>query len=217
MTPGCQTRESVNELAWQRGSWTLSTRVFGDAVPVQKDQEYLSTRPWFCNRPLRPTMGYSWPDPVKLVMDLLLAQYVTANSDTWLVSHRMILPTRLSVRDDPGCRKPMGRPRKSRLGQTDPTCHEELEMRRVPTWKLATRDPRSWKQSVDSDTRQWWDWWWYKKYTQTPIYLYLSTYTHQTHTHTYPHVCVCVCVSLCSDIILNLRSFKSHPYQFILI
>lgn len=73
------------------------------------------------NRSLCRTMWYSWRDyganhgyTLRLAQDPVLAKSGTASSDytgTWLASHRTILPPRLSLRDIPGWRGPVRRPR----------------------------------------------------------------------------------------------------------
>ena len=98
-----------------------------------------------------PTNGCT----VKLAQDMLSAQSVIANSGYTLgyipqddPAHQVV-----SIRDNPGWRRPVGQPRKSWLGQIDQTCCEELEMGLVPAWRLATGDPHGWKQRLDAAVR----------------------------------------------------------------
>ncbi|XP_069970674.1 uncharacterized protein [Penaeus vannamei] len=75
-------------------------------------------------------MGYSWRDhefnqPVTCtIRDRQLGLYGhLARFPQDDPAHQVI-----SVRDTPGWRRPVGRPRRSWLGQINQTCREELEM-----------------------------------------------------------------------------------------
>ncbi len=75
----------------------------------------------------------------------------------------------LSVRDNPGWRRPKGRPRKSWLGRVDRSCWELLGMGRMVAWGLARRDRPGWQRRVSDATRppayapHWWWWRWWEK------------------------------------------------------
>ena len=118
----------------------------------------------FCNRSLRRIMGYCWRDHVsnqRLHRETGTGPITCTIRDRQLrlYGHLARFPQddpahqAVSVRDNPGWRRPVGRPRKSWLGQIDQTCREELEMGRVPAWRLAMRDPKRWKQKVDAAMR----------------------------------------------------------------
>ena len=118
----------------------------------------------FCNRSLRQIMGYCWRDHVsnqRLHRETGTGPVICTIRDRQLrlYGHLARFPQDdpahqvVSVRDNPGWRRPVGRPRKSWLGQIDQTCREELEMGRVPAWRLAMRDPLRWKRRVDAAMR----------------------------------------------------------------
>ena len=118
----------------------------------------------FCNRSLRQIMGYCWRDHVsnqRLHRETGTSPVICTIRDRQLrlYGHLARFPQDdpahqvVSIRDNPGWRRPVGRPRKSWLGQIDQTCREELEMGRVPAWRLAMRDPRRWKRRVDAAMR----------------------------------------------------------------
>ena len=118
----------------------------------------------FCNKSLRRIMGYSWQDHVsnrRLHRETGMGPVTCIIRDRQLrlYGHLARLPVDdpahqvVSLRDNPGWRRPVGRPRRSWLGQLDETCREELEMGRVPAWRLASRDPRGWKRRVDAAMR----------------------------------------------------------------
>ena len=118
----------------------------------------------FCNRSLRRIMGYSWRDYVsnqRLHRETGVGPVTCTIRDRQLrlYGHLARFPVEdpahrvVSARDNPGWRRPVGRPRKSWLGQIDQTCREEVEMGRVPAWRLAMRDPRRWKRKVDAAMR----------------------------------------------------------------
>ena len=118
----------------------------------------------FCNRSLRRIMGYSWEDFVsnqRLHRETGVGPVTRTIRDRQLrlYGHLARLPEDdpahrvVSTRDDPRWRRPVGRPRRSWLGQIEQTCQEEVEMGRAPAWRLAKRNPRRWKQKVDAAMR----------------------------------------------------------------
>ena len=118
----------------------------------------------FCNRSLRRIMGYRWDDFVsnhRLHRETGVGPVTHTIRDRQLrlYGHLARLPEVdpahrvVSTRDNPGWRRPRGRPRRSWLEQIDQTCHEEVGMGRGPAWRLASRNPRRWKQKVDAAMR----------------------------------------------------------------
>lgn len=105
---------------------TLSTRVFRITVSCRRTKLHIS----------KALILQFYSDyTVRLAQDPLLAQYGTTNSGTRLTSYRTILPTRLSLPETVGWRKPMGRQ------SINPTCCEVQEMGRDTACRLAMRDP----------------------------------------------------------------------------
>ena len=115
----------------------------------------------FCNRSLRRIMGYGWEDFVsnqRLHRETGVGPVTHTIRDRQLrlYEHLARLPEVdpahqvVSTRDNPGWRRPVGRPRKSWLGQIEQTCQEEVEMGRAPAWQLARRNPLRWKLKVDA-------------------------------------------------------------------
>ncbi|XP_069970519.1 uncharacterized protein [Penaeus vannamei] len=113
----------------------------------------------FCNRSLCWIMGYCWRDHVsnqRLHHETGTGPVICTICDRQLrlYGHLAHFPQDdpahqvVSVRDNPGWRRPVGQPRKSWLGQIDQTCREERKISRVPAWRLAMRDPRDWKRRM---------------------------------------------------------------------
>ncbi|XP_069983518.1 uncharacterized protein [Penaeus vannamei] len=131
-------------------TWTLSS-----ALESRLDAFY--------NKSLRRIMGYSWQDHVsnqRLHRETGMRPVDCTICDRQLRSYGH-LPRFLaddpahqdvSLRDNPAWRRPMGRPRKSWLGQFDQTCREELEMGRELAW-VAMRDCCGWKRRVNGAMR----------------------------------------------------------------
>ncbi|XP_069989465.1 uncharacterized protein [Penaeus vannamei] len=118
----------------------------------------------FCNGSLHRIMGYCWQDHVSnqpLHHEIGTGPITCAIRDRQLrlYDHLVRFPQDdpahqvVSVRDSHGWRRPVGRPMKSWLRQINQTRREELEMGRVPAWRLTMRDPRRYKQRVDAAMR----------------------------------------------------------------
>ncbi|XP_069992369.1 uncharacterized protein [Penaeus vannamei] len=97
----------------------------------------------FCNRSLRRIMVYCWRDYVSnqrlhRVTGIVPVTCTIRDHQLRLYDNLARFPQDnpahqvISVRDNPGWRRPVVRPRKSWLGLIDQTCREELEMGRVP-------------------------------------------------------------------------------------
>ncbi|XP_069972047.1 uncharacterized protein [Penaeus vannamei] len=98
----------------------------------------------FCNRSLRRIIRYCWRNHVanqRLYRKIGIGPITCTIRDRQLrlYGHQAPFPQDdpahqvVSVRDNPGWRRPVGRPRKSWLGLIEQTCREELEMGLVPT------------------------------------------------------------------------------------
>ncbi|XP_069999466.1 uncharacterized protein [Penaeus vannamei] len=107
-----------------------------------------------CNRSSRQIMRYCWWDYVSnqrlhRETGTGYVMYTIRDRQLRLYGHFARFPQDVSVRDNPGWRKPVGRLRKSWLGQIDQTCCEGLKISRFP----AMRDSRRWKQKLDAAIR----------------------------------------------------------------
>ncbi len=56
-------------------------------------------------------------------------------------------------RDNPGWRRPRGRPQSSWLGKVDESCWGVPGIGKGPACRLARRNPREWRRRVDEATR----------------------------------------------------------------
>ena len=113
---------------------------------------------------LRRIMGYRWDD---FVSNQRLLRETDSRHVTSIVRQRQLRlyghVARLSeadpayqvltVPDNPGWRRPRGRPRCSWLRQVDESCREVLGMGRGPAWDLARGDRLEWRRRVGVATR----------------------------------------------------------------
>ncbi len=118
----------------------------------------------FGTKCFRRIMGYHWND---FVSKQRLLHETESRPVTSIVRERQLrlyghvarLPDVdpahrvLSVRDNPGWRRPRGRPRNSWLGKVDRSCLELLEVGRMVAWGLARRDRPGWRCRVSDATR----------------------------------------------------------------
>ena len=118
----------------------------------------------FGTRCLRRIMGYRWDD---FVSNQRLLHETESRPITSIVRQRQLrlyghvarLPEAdpshqvLSLTDNPGWRRPRGRPHRSWLGQIDESCRELLNMGRGPAWRLARGNPQEWRRRVGVATR----------------------------------------------------------------
>ena len=118
----------------------------------------------FGTKCLRRIMGYRWDD---FVSNERLYHETVSRSVTSVVRERQLrlyghvarLPEVdpahrvVSVRDNPGWRRPRGRPRNSWLKQVDETCQDVFGVGRVTSWGLARRAPRQYRRRVSEATR----------------------------------------------------------------
>ncbi len=120
----------------------------------------------FGTKCLRRIMGYRWNWNNFVSNQRLLHETesrpvnsIDGERQLRLYGHLARLPdvdpahTVLSVRDNPGWRRPRGRPRNSWLGKVDGSCRELLEMGRMVAWGLARRDRHGWSRRVSDATR----------------------------------------------------------------
>ncbi len=118
--------------------------------------------------PIKPElafMGYRWNDFVsnqRLLHETesRLVISIVRERQLQLYGHVVGLPDvdpahRVrSVRDNPGWRRPIGRPRNSWLGEVDRSYQELLGMGRMVAWGLARGDHPSWRRRVSDATHE---------------------------------------------------------------
>ncbi len=118
----------------------------------------------FGTKCLRRIMGYRWNDFVsnqRLLHEIESGPFtsIVREHQLRLYAHVARLPDVdpanrvLSVRDNPGSRRPKGRPRNSWLGKVDRSCRQLLGLGRMGAWGLAWRDRPGWRRRVSDGTR----------------------------------------------------------------
>lgn len=137
-----------------------------------KGTNWISSRPWNCqsctmtarpcsshwNRILMPSIVgpfvRSWGMIGEIMCPTNVHREIGLRPVSCSIHPRRIPPTWfVSIRDNPGWRRSLGRPRKSRLGQIDQACWSEVRMGRPPALRVAKRDPRGWKRGGSAAKR----------------------------------------------------------------